>query len=400
MSIKIHHGPPGSYKTSGSMEDLVRAAKDGRLIISNVRGICEDSIRAVYKDLPESFSLLFIDTEDSREERAKLASFWLWAPHDAFFMIDEAQSIWRKELRKNELQALSHYQVPDDVEITDGKRPEDFWEAFEKHRHYGWDFVLTCQDLKQLHSDIRMTAEMAYQHRNLADIGLKRRYLEVQHSAASNSTNRSDIRRVRKIPKEHFSLYESTTTGEVRDTTAGLSLFQNRKIMGFTILFILLVAVLVYRGLPGFLGGESKGVIWQDRPSTKQVGQSSPSTVKANTVQSSDSLPAQGRLGSPSYTPNVSSASTVPVVTASSGPLDPEYAPAYILVGSLGKSENELDNGPILRTRLGEYIDPLTLTNLGYGWEWKNASHVVLLYDDKELDVYAFAYNKSRTKSK
>ncbi len=39
MSIKIHHGPNGSYKTSGAIQDdAVPALKDGRVIITNVRG--------------------------------------------------------------------------------------------------------------------------------------------------------------------------------------------------------------------------------------------------------------------------------------------------------------------------------------------------------------------------
>lgn len=39
VSIKIHHGPNGSNKTSGArQDDAVPALKDGRVIITNIRG--------------------------------------------------------------------------------------------------------------------------------------------------------------------------------------------------------------------------------------------------------------------------------------------------------------------------------------------------------------------------
>ncbi|MVD25636.1 zonular occludens toxin, partial [Vibrio cholerae] len=40
MSIFIHHGAPGSYKTSGALWlRLLPAIKSGRHIITNVRGL-------------------------------------------------------------------------------------------------------------------------------------------------------------------------------------------------------------------------------------------------------------------------------------------------------------------------------------------------------------------------
>ena len=49
MSIKIHHGFPGSYKTSGAVQDdFIPAALAGRHIVTNVRGLDnEDRIREV-----------------------------------------------------------------------------------------------------------------------------------------------------------------------------------------------------------------------------------------------------------------------------------------------------------------------------------------------------------------
>ncbi|HEJ4774917.1 TPA: hypothetical protein SMR50_006419, partial [Pseudomonas aeruginosa] len=45
MAIKIHHGPNGSYKTSGAIQDdLIPAIKKGRVIITNVRGLTRERI--------------------------------------------------------------------------------------------------------------------------------------------------------------------------------------------------------------------------------------------------------------------------------------------------------------------------------------------------------------------
>ena len=53
MSIKIHHGPNGSYKTSGAIQDdAVPALKDGRVIITNVRGFTLERAYQVFRTCP------------------------------------------------------------------------------------------------------------------------------------------------------------------------------------------------------------------------------------------------------------------------------------------------------------------------------------------------------------
>ena len=71
MSIKIHHGPPGSYKTSGAIaDDFIPAVLAGRHIITNVRGLSnEDLVRTVLekqgKTVPDSFKLTYLDTSET-----------------------------------------------------------------------------------------------------------------------------------------------------------------------------------------------------------------------------------------------------------------------------------------------------------------------------------------------
>ncbi len=59
MSIKIHHGPNGSYKTSGAIQDdAVPALKDGRVIITNVRGFTLERAYQVFPDLPNTAEII------------------------------------------------------------------------------------------------------------------------------------------------------------------------------------------------------------------------------------------------------------------------------------------------------------------------------------------------------
>lgn len=64
MSIKIHHGPNGSYKTSGAIQDdAVPALKDGRVIITNVRGFTLERAYQVFPDLPNTAEIINLDLE-------------------------------------------------------------------------------------------------------------------------------------------------------------------------------------------------------------------------------------------------------------------------------------------------------------------------------------------------
>ncbi len=256
MSVKIHHGPPGSYKTSGAiMDDFVEAVFDGRVIITNVRGLNDEArVRQVLseefprREIPVTFELVWIDTE-TEEGIFAIQSFWNWADCGAFILIDEAQAFWPSEMRPNDWAPFSLRGGVDAARIQG--RPRDYSDAWTRHRHFNWDIVLTTPDIKLFHSKIRSVSEAAYIHKNQALVGIRGRYLEGMHLASSNGYA-SDllIVRTRKIPSWVFDLYKSTSTGVVSDTQAGLPFWRDPKIMGLAVFLLIVVAFLISRGNP------------------------------------------------------------------------------------------------------------------------------------------------------
>ena len=181
---------------------------------------------------------------DAAVNRQYLASWFHWVPHGAFLLIDEAQMVWPSSWTAKDLAELDY---PGGVQVaSQDNRPANFVTAFEMHRHYGWDLVLTTPDIQKIRKDIRGCSEGAYKHKNQALIGIKGRYLEGFHMAEDNGKSNADFltTRMRKIRKEVWGLYESTATGTVTDTRAGLSLFQNpRVLVGLGLVLMLLVFV-------------------------------------------------------------------------------------------------------------------------------------------------------------
>lgn len=278
MSIKIHHGPPGSYKTSGAvMDDFIPAAKAGRVVITNVRGLDnEETIREALGDIPETFRIVWIDTKLT-EGRDKLARFFQWADPGAFILIDEAQMIFPLAWKEKELALLDY---PGGVEQAAlDNRPPNFLLAFEMHRHYGWDMVLTTPNIAKIRGDIRGCCEGAYKHKNQALIGLKGRYLEAFHLAEDNGKAASDFLSVRgrKIRPEVWKLYASTATGTHSDTIAGTPLWKNPRVLGFLVFLFLLIAFLLSRSRPAFMGGNPHTAN-SDSPASMGHNQAGPST--------------------------------------------------------------------------------------------------------------------------
>lgn len=256
MSVKIHHGPPGSYKTSGAiMDDFVEAVFEGRVVITNVRGLNDEArVRQVLseefprREIPATFELVWIDTE-TEEGIFAIQSFWNWADCGAFILIDEAQAFWPSEMRPSDWAPFALRGGVDAARIQG--RPRDYSDAWTRHRHFNWDIVLTTPDIKLFHSKIRSVSEAAYIHKNQALVGIRGRYLEGMHLASSNGYS-SDllIVRTRKIPSWIFDLYKSTSTGVVSDTQAGLPFWRDPKIMGLAVFLLIVVAFLVSRGNP------------------------------------------------------------------------------------------------------------------------------------------------------
>lgn len=250
MSIKIHHGPPGSFKTSGAVEDdLIPAIKAGRVIVTNVRGLDSlERFEAVLGDIPDTCQLIHLPTtdhEDASKNRQYWACWFHWVPHGAFILLDEAQDIWPKKWKEKDLRALD---FPDGREAANAEnRPFDFITAFDMHRHYGWDMVLTTPKITKIRDDIRGAAEGAFKHKNLGIIGIGGRYIEGFHLAEDSGSANSDFITVRprKISPTTFKLYASTATGTFSDTKAGLSILANPRLV---LLVLVLFGALFWTG--------------------------------------------------------------------------------------------------------------------------------------------------------
>ncbi len=306
MSIKIHHGPPGSYKTSGAIaDDLLDAVVLGRHIITNVRGLSdEQNIRDVIvgqgKKVPDSFKLTYIKTDPTdqdfpeascSENMEMLRRFWHWAPDNVFFILDEVQEIWPKSYRETHLRKLDY---PGGIEAANqAGRFLTIDLAFEKHRHKNWDFVVTTPNINKVHPVIRGSAEAAYKHKNLAVLGslFKGRYIEGFHSADTNG-KASDFYSVirKKIPTYVFKLYKSTATGVVRDTTAGQSIFKDPKVLGLSLFILCLIAYLTHVGMPAIFTG---------KPAVPANTQTSVQAPTANSQGNTQNTSAHSAVNSP-----------------------------------------------------------------------------------------------------
>ncbi|MGL4356014.1 MAG: zonular occludens toxin family protein [Aeromonas popoffii] len=235
MSIKIHHGAPGSYKSSGAIHtDVLPAIKAGRHIITNVRGFTAERCKEVMgKAVPDSFQVTYVETE-SQQGRDHLARFYHWAPKGAFFLVDEVQRVFPPSWRQSDLDRLA-YPGGTEQAKQDG-RPETIDVAFDMHRHHNWDFVFTTPNISKVHSVVRAPAETAIRHTNMAVLGIGGRYKTVLHLSDNSGTSASHVLQAKpfnKVPKYVFKLYDSTTTGKVSDTAAGSSILRDPKILFF-----------------------------------------------------------------------------------------------------------------------------------------------------------------------
>lgn len=244
MPIKIHHGPPGSFKTAGAMaDDFLREAKAGRIIVTNVRGVTRHRVLDQFPELPDSFDVIHVD--DKSEEGRKLWATWFhWVPKGAFIFVDEIQDIWPKSWRESDLRALDY---PGGVEkAANDDRPKDWAQAWDKHRHWNWDIVATCPAYGKVREDIKSVADAAYKHKDLALIGWTGRYIEAMHLADDTGKNASDFLNVqkKKVPPYVFKLYDSTATGQFKINANGFNLFKNPRVL----LLLLVLAAALYFG--------------------------------------------------------------------------------------------------------------------------------------------------------
>ncbi len=246
MSIKIHHGANGSYKTSGAIQDdAVPALKAGRVVVTNIRGFTLERVLAVYPDLPETANIINLDF-DNTEDLNRMRTWWQWVPQGAFVIFDETQLLFPKSWKDSDLKLFDYTGGIDQAKIDN--RPINWLDAWTRHRHFGWDVVLTTPNITYIRDDIRATCEMAYKHSNMAAIGWKGRYKEAMHLPTQNVPSGDFVNEYKKIKQETFKLYESTATGSVRDTTAGKSLLRSPKLLFFIALPICIFIYIISTG--------------------------------------------------------------------------------------------------------------------------------------------------------
>lgn len=288
MAIKIHHGPNGAYKTSGAIQDdAIPAILAGRVIITNIRGFTLDRVLNVFPDAPKSLDVINLSME-STEDLAKMRSWFMWAPRGAFLIFDETQILFPKTWREKD---LDQFDFPGGLEAAKAAdRPTAWLDAWTRHRHWNWDIVLTTPNIRYIRDDIRLTCEKAYLHANLGLLGktvkaiLRSDYKEAMHDAQDNKPGtEGTIVQFKKIKPQTFALYDSTATGVISDTSAGLSIFASPKILG---LLGFLALLFVYLSNSGALSVFTCGInckpgapVTDPAPLVPSTGNPSPAAV-------------------------------------------------------------------------------------------------------------------------
>lgn len=240
MSISIHHGANGSYKSAGVVQDeFIPAAITGRCVITNLRGCTTDNTFQVLPETHDDFEVIHIDTS-TKDGRERMARWFHWAPQGALLLFDEPSILFPKRWRDSDIKKLDNVDILKRMELDPTFNedhpyymPVTMEEAFQMHRHWNWDIVIMTPNIKFVRAEIRDTAEGAYKHRNNKMIGLPGSYNQGFHKAEENGTNPTQFLSVekKKIKPITFKLYQSTKTGKFQDSNSGTSLFKNGRLM-------------------------------------------------------------------------------------------------------------------------------------------------------------------------
>jgi zona occludens toxin (predicted ATPase) len=240
MTTEIIHGAPGSYKTSSLVSLYLQPALvQNRTIITNIRGFASiDKLNDVY-DLDSHSEIIVVPHDEQGFEQ--MARFYQWAPKHAFILMDEGQRVYPSRLTKL---ACFDLQQHDDPEW-----PKSVEEAFDKHRHFGWDIYISTTNIAKIHKEIRQVAEFGYRHKNMAGLVpfMKGRYKRVQHDPENNGKSLSYVlsSKICKIDKRAFNCYESTTTGKTKDIETKSALLGSGKVIFYSFLAVFALLFLV-----------------------------------------------------------------------------------------------------------------------------------------------------------
>ncbi len=359
MPFYTYAGPAGSYKTATAILDqCVEAIQSGRLVVTNIRGLQPDRVLAVFgnpNDIsPQKAKNNFVHIGDisSEQARERLRYFYRWLPKGALLVIDEGQSVFRKDVvLKNYTYAnyckkkigedkLIHYclqNYPDNVwfssninKIKDNflkyigeqgdideesdkwityaqsilGRPNSLLDALDMHRHHGWDAIFTMTNIKFLHPNVLGNVETSYQHKNLSRFGFGGKYVQkVFDTQASLSTPENTM--TRTIDKRVFQLYQSTATGSFSDSKQASSLFSFKLFFWLAVVLSLVIAVFWFadfRMLGSIFSGDMQGIL----KSGENKLEDKKDVKSSSNVGSSNSDQAKPQSGIPSVVPSPS----------------------------------------------------------------------------------------------
>lgn len=295
MTTAIIHGDPGSYKTSTLISDyLVSAIQQGRHVVTNIRGVkTVEEIAEIYGfELPDSSQITLVPFNEVGFEQ--MARFFHWVPEGALILMDEGQRVYPTRLRDFKEYDLKSPQ--------DDKRPRTVEDAFDSHRHMNWDIYISTPNINKIHKEIRAVAEFGYRHKNMATVFsfMKGRYKRVTHIAENSGAaiGHAISASLRKIDKRAFDVYQSTATGQTKDSAAAFSFFKQPKVL----LVLCIIGYSVWNmgstiytagGLPTMFGGSVS-------PSGQQASKTPVSSPnKAPSVVSSDNVSNGVRFENP-----------------------------------------------------------------------------------------------------
>lgn len=245
MSINIHHGPPGSYKSAGVVQRYMINAllpddsegspyPNGRTVVTNIRGF--DSIEKVESaygvTCGTEASIISLDTE-TRESLDYAARWFHWAPVGALIVLDEAQAVYPAARRDFKIENLDYPGGPTQAQLDD--RPADVLLAFDMHRHYNWDLFLCTPNIGKIHREIRQSSQAAFRHWDIGGLlpWKKGKWKELEHDPESSGKSASHgfgVPKEYKIDKRTFECYQSTKTGKATGAFGRESIFKDTKL--------------------------------------------------------------------------------------------------------------------------------------------------------------------------
>lgn len=248
MSINSYSGLQGSGKSYEVVSSIiVHAVRAGRRVVTNIRGIDSDAVRAYccemfdvpLDQLGEVISVSddvvaakdFFPTEHSYGGAGPAS---LVRPGD-LVAVDEAYKIWG----------------------TDCKIHNEHKVFFREHRHYAHpdtgvtcDLVLMTQDISDLHRVLKVVIEQSFRTHKAKGVGLNSVYTITMWEGWKQTTKGIVKDWTRTYNPQIFALYKSYAgdqQGKETATDSRQNIFRDRKFIYKIGVFVCVLAFIVYR---------------------------------------------------------------------------------------------------------------------------------------------------------